>query len=92
MLICSSWSNFLLIRCDCPHSNFLHIVSQYTQEKRERLVSFEHRFRMCQLAFAPLNIENVLSTPPHQQTKIIISDAEYMSWNNAVKDRYVLHQ
>jgi nicotinic acid mononucleotide adenylyltransferase len=46
------------------------------------LVSFEHRFRMCQLAFTHLN--DTIHT-----TKVIISDAEYMSWKNAVKDMYV---
>lgn len=64
------------------------------QEKRERLASFEHRFEMCQLAFAHLNRDgNSLSKPVSQkatnQTTVVVSDAEYMSWKHAVNDMYV---
>jgi hypothetical protein len=59
-------------------------------EKRERMVSYEHRCQMCQLAFAHLNQEDAMSSKNQKkQTKVVVSDAEYMSWANAVKDMYV---
>ena len=47
---------------------------------------------MCQLAFAHLNHNNAMSSQEQQlqQTKVVISDAECMSWESAVKDVYVL--
>lgn len=69
----------------------IHLLIFNAQEKRERLVSFEHRFQMCHLAFAHLNNnESLMSSQERQQTKVIISDAEYMSWKSAVKDMYVV--
>jgi hypothetical protein len=47
-------------------------------------VSYEHRFRMCQLAFLSLNDDDRI------HTKVVISDAEYMSWKYAVNDMYVM--
>jgi hypothetical protein len=46
---------------------------------------------MCRLAFAHLNNANLSSTPQQEtkQTKVIISDAEYMSWKHAVNEMYV---
>jgi nicotinic acid mononucleotide adenylyltransferase len=52
-----------------------------TQAKRERLVSFDHRYRMCHLAFEQLN--DVSTAVP--ASRVVISDAEYMSWKEAVK-------
>ena len=55
------------------------------------MVSFEHRLKMCQLAFAHLNEvdREKSSQQQNKQTKIVVSDMEYMSWKNAVKDMYV---
>lgn len=55
------------------------------------MVSFEHRLKMCQLAFAHLNEvdREKSSQQQNKQTKIVVSDMEYMSWKNAVNDMYV---
>ncbi|GAX20118.1 hypothetical protein FisN_17Lh071 [Fistulifera solaris] len=53
----------------------VHILPVYRhtyQDKRQRLVSFEHRWNMCHRAFADLS------------PKVVVSDAEYQSWRHAV--------
>lgn len=59
-----------------PTFDEVHILPVYRhtyQDKRQRLVSFEHRWHMCQLAFADIS------------SKVVISDAEYHSWRHAVQ-------
>jgi nicotinic acid mononucleotide adenylyltransferase len=44
-----------------------------TQDKRQRLETFEHRYNMCQAAFGNM-------------PRVTVSDAEYKSWLVAVQD------
>ena len=61
----------------CDHLNHPDdVLSLFTttfqiKDKQSRLTSYEHRFRMCELAFS--DVPNVT-----------VSDAEYRSWLHAV--------
>jgi len=50
------------------------------QDKRNRLVSFEHRLAMCQLAFGKL------SSSSCAKTKVVVSEAELYSWQFATRN------
>ena len=82
-------ARLLLFLCDWAHTHCIPILNG--KEKRGRMVSFEHRLKMCQLAFAHLNeVDREKSSQQrNKQTKIVVSDMEYMSWKNAVNDMYV---
>lgn len=70
------------------------------KEKQDRLVSFEHRLRMCKLAFEPLNEQrehhrNQTFADGNDEeklmpTKVVVSDAERSSWEFAAKKLYVV--
>jgi nicotinic acid mononucleotide adenylyltransferase len=50
-----------------------HITYITTQDKRQRLETFEHRLNMCRAAFGDM-------------PRVTVSDAEYKSWLAAVQD------
>jgi hypothetical protein len=54
-------------------SSFWATHPLFEQDKRARLVSFEHRWHMCQIAFG------------HLSPRVVVSDAEYQSWKWAVR-------
>jgi hypothetical protein len=54
-------------------SSFWATHPLFEQDKRTRLVSFEHRWHMCQIAFGHLSV------------RVVVSDAEYQSWKWAVR-------
>ena len=69
------------------------LIQFYLKEKQQRLVSYEHRYRMCELAFLHLNQDQSIDINVASQNKIkskvLISNAEYLSWKYAVQNMYV---
>lgn len=74
----------------------------FIQEKQSRLASFQHRLRMCELAFQDAGEPSTARLPSDDRSgesyqrgpsnssprppRVVVSDAEYRSWEAAVEE------
>ncbi|KAL7566910.1 hypothetical protein ACA910_008635 [Epithemia clementina (nom. ined.)] len=78
-----------------PHMDEIRILPVYRHtfvEKRDRLVSFEHRLEMCRRSFGHLSSSSSLPSSNQRPVVVVVSDDEYQSWKYAAAAAATNHQ